>query len=229
MSMGLATDAPGNNCDFNSSAFSPSILGTCKSPLDNASVNITPGPPACVTMANLLMFNRGSDGDGFILSVVFSNVENMQPTVVSSSREKHLTIPALRNKASTAESLEAIAPVCDDAALLPLSLAPALIAAMRQPLRINELAWKSNLSGLEMFSMYKSLTWESFSASNFSSIYCNTSSMPICLPFPIDQTEWNGNPLITADSRINTAVAPEPDIKSTPLGLSCGMGCVKTL
>ena len=100
---------------------------------------------------------------------------------------------------------------------------------MRQPLRINELAWKSNLSGFEIFSMYKSLTWESFSASNFSSIYCNTSSMPICLPFPIDQTEWNGNPLITADSRINTAVAPEPDIKSTPLGLSCGIGCVNTL
>ena len=70
------------------------------------------------------MFNRGSDGDGFILSVVFSKVENIQPTVVSSSREKHLTIPALRNKASTAESLEAIAPVCEDAALLPLSLAP---------------------------------------------------------------------------------------------------------
>jgi len=40
-------------------------------------------------------------------------------------------MPALRNKASTAESLEAMAPVWLDAALLPLSLEPALIAAMR--------------------------------------------------------------------------------------------------
>jgi hypothetical protein len=62
-------------------------------------------------------------------------------------------MPALRNSASTAESLEAMAPVCEDAARLPLSDAPALIAAMRHPLRINELAWSSNLSGLDIFSI----------------------------------------------------------------------------
>ena len=53
--------------------------------------------------------------------------------------------------------------------------------------------------------------------------------MPICLPLPIDHTELNCKPFITADSRMNTAVAPEPLIKSTPLGLSCGIGLVNTL
>lgn len=46
------------------------------------------------------------------------------PTVVSSSREKQRTMPALRNKASTAESELAIAPVCEEAARLPLSELP---------------------------------------------------------------------------------------------------------
>ena len=41
---------------------------------------------------------------------------NTQPTVVNSSREKQRTMPALRNKASTAESELAIAPVWEDAA-----------------------------------------------------------------------------------------------------------------
>ena len=77
----------------------------------------------------------------------------MHPTVVSSSREKHLTMPALRKRASTAESLLAMAPVCDEAARLPLSELPALMAAMRQPLRISDAAWKSNLSGFAMFSI----------------------------------------------------------------------------
>ena len=64
----------------------------------------------------------------------------MHPTVVNSSREKHRTIPALRNRASTAESLDAIAPVWLDAARLPLSLDPALMAAIRHPFRIKLLA-----------------------------------------------------------------------------------------
>ena len=72
---------------------------------------------------------------------------NTQPTVVNSSREKQRTIPALRNNASTAESELAIAPVWEDAARLPLSELPALIAAILQPFLINEEAWKSNLSG----------------------------------------------------------------------------------
>ena len=79
--------------------------------------------------------------------------ENMQPTVVSSSREKQRTMPALRKRASTAESLVAMAPVCDDAARLPLSLEPLFMAAILHPLRISELAWKSSLSGFDMFSM----------------------------------------------------------------------------
>ena len=52
--------------------------------------------------------------------------------------------------------------------------------------------------------------------------------MPICLPLPIDQTELNESPLVTALSKMNTAVAPEPLMKSTPLGLKFGMGLVNT-
>ena len=52
--------------------------------------------------------------------------------------------------------------------------------------------------------------------------------MPICLPLPIDHTELKGRPFVTALSRMNTAVAPEPLMKSTPLGLSWGMGLVNT-
>src|SRR5574344_539300 len=219
ISIGLATDAPGKSFDLSSSAASPVNCGTCSPPLDKASVSITPGPPAWVTMAKRQssVFDKGG------------RQEKMHPTVVSSSREKHLTIPALRKRASTAESLDAMAPVCDDAALLPLSLEPLLMAAMRQPFLISELAWKSSLSGLEIFSTYNNFIVGSVSGLKFSSIYCNTSSIPICLPLPIDQTELNCNPFITADSRMNTAVAPEPLIKSTPLGLRFGMGLVNTL
>ena len=72
-------------------------------------------------MANLLMFMLENEGERLLLEELnlffeFSNVANIQPTVVSSSREKHLTIPAFLKSASTAESLEAIAPVCDEAA-----------------------------------------------------------------------------------------------------------------
>ena len=157
MSIGLATAEPGKSFDFSSSASGPSILGTLSPPFDKASVNITPGPPACVTMAKLRPLSSGS--------------VKIQPTVVSSSREKQRTMPALRNSASTAESLEAMAPVWLEAALLPLSDAPALIAAMRHPLRISELAWKSSLSGSAMFSTYSSFTFESVSGLKCSSIY----------------------------------------------------------
>ena len=70
---------------------------------------------------------------------------------------------------------------------------------------------------------------ESRSGSKFSSMYCNTSSMPICFPLPVLHTELNGRPLITADSSMNTAVAPLPLMKSTPFSCSVGMGFVKTL
>src|SRR5574344_242819 len=222
ISIGLATDAPGKSFDLSSSAASPVNCGTCSPPFDKASVSMTPGPPAWVTMAKLPKPFPPCPPTG-------GGHENMQPTVVSSSREKHLTIPALRKRASTAESLDAMAPVCDDAALLPLSLEPLLMAAMRQPFLISELAWKSSLSGLEIFSTYNNFIVGSVSGLKFSSIYCNTSSIPICLPLPIDQTELNCNPFITADSRMNTAVAPEPLIKSTPLGLRFGIGLVNTL
>ena len=52
--------------------------------------------------------------------------------------------------------------------------------------------------------------------------------MPICLPLPIDHTLLNCNPLITALSKMNTAVAPDPLMKSTPFALRFGMGLVNT-
>ena len=139
MSMGLETDEPGRSCAFSSSAAGPSSLGMFMPPFDKASVSITPGPPAWVTIAKFLPVRGGK--------------VKIHPTVVSSSREKHRTIPALRNRASTAESLLAMAPVWEDAARLPLSDEPALMAAMRQPLRISELAWNKSLSGLPTFSI----------------------------------------------------------------------------
>ena len=214
MSMGFETEAPGKSFAFSSSAAAPSSFGTLRPPFDRASVSITPGPPACVTMAKL-------DDWG-------APIENTHPTVASSSREKQRTMPALRNSASTAESLDAMAPVCDEAARLPLSLEPALMAAILHPLRMSDEAWKSSLSGLLMFSIYSNFTFGSRSASKCSSMYCSTSSMPICLPLPIDHTELKANPLLTADSKMNTAVAPEPDMKSAPLGLSFGIGLVNT-
>ncbi len=60
---------------------------------------------------------------------------NTDATVVSSSRPEQRTIPPYGNSASTAESDDAIAPVCDDAALLPASVVPAFIAAILHPLR----------------------------------------------------------------------------------------------
>jgi len=72
-SIGLATEAPGSSFSFNSSNFGPSSFGTFNPPLQRASVNITPGPPAWVTMAKLRPFSSGS--------------VKTQPTVVSSSRE----------------------------------------------------------------------------------------------------------------------------------------------
>ena len=58
--------------------------------------------------------------------------------------------------------------------------------------------------------------------------YSRTSSTPVCAEFPTDQTLENERPFGTPDSIINTAVAPEPETKSTPLGLSGGIGVVNT-
>ena len=124
ISIGLPTAAPGYSLDFSSSAIGPSKLGTFKRPLDKASASITAGPPACVTIAQFFPFTS------FKVKIL--------ATVVNSSRLKQRTIPALRNKASTAESELAIAPVCEEAARFPDSVLPALIAAILHPLRIKE-------------------------------------------------------------------------------------------
>ena len=76
-----------------------------------------------------------------------------QATVVSSSRLKQRTIPALRKSASTAKSELAIAPVCEEAARLPDSDDPDFIAAILHPFRIREEACKSIRSGSLMFSI----------------------------------------------------------------------------
>ena len=77
---------------------------------------------------------------------------NTPATVVSSSRPKQRTMPALRKRASTARSELAMAPVWDDAARLPASEAPALMAAILQPFRMREEACSRSASGSLMFS-----------------------------------------------------------------------------
>lgn len=62
-------------------------------------------------------------------------------------------MPAFRNSASTAESLLAMAPVCELAARLPLSLLPALIAAILHPFLMSEEAWNNRRSGSPMLSI----------------------------------------------------------------------------
>ena len=57
--MGLPTEDPLNNCPSNASAFGPSKWGISIPPSDKASVSITAGPPAWVTIAIFLPFNSG--------------------------------------------------------------------------------------------------------------------------------------------------------------------------
>ena len=64
--------------------------------------------------------------------------------------------------------------------------------------------------------MYNILIFESSIGSKVRSIYSSTSSTPICLELPTDQTEEKRNPLVSADSMIKRAVPPELEIKSTP-------------
>ena len=52
--------------------------------------------------------------------------------------ERVATIPVSYTHLSTAESLLAMAPVCELAARLPLSLLPALMAAILQPFLMSE-------------------------------------------------------------------------------------------
>ena len=53
-------------------------------------------------------------------------------------------------------------------------------------------------------------------------------STPVWALLPTDQTLEKGSPPVIAVSRINTAVAPEPEMKSIPLVDSLGIGSVKT-
>src|SRR5574344_2070187 len=107
--------------------------------LDKVSVNITAGPPACVIMAIFLPLTSG-----------YIKIEQ---TVVSSSRLAQRTIPAFLNKASTATSEVAKAPVCDEAARLPALEPPDLMAAIRQPFRMSEAACFKSFFGALIFSI----------------------------------------------------------------------------
>ena len=62
------------------------------------------------------------------------------------------------------------------------------------------------------------------SESNDSSRYSRASSTPICAELPTDQTLLNFSPFLMPLSTMKMAVAPEPEMKSTPLGSSCGTG-----
>ncbi len=58
--------------------------------------------------------------------------------------------------------------------------------------------------------------------------YSRTSSTPIWALLPTEKTLENFNPLVMAYSIMKTAVAPLPEIKSTPSGTNSGIGVVKT-
>ena len=148
--------------------------------------------------------------------------------MANSSRPLHRTIPAFRNKASTATSELANAPVWEEAARLPAAEPPDLMAAIRHPLRIKEEACFNNLSGLSIPSTYINLIRELVSGSKDSSQYSNTSSTPNCAEFPTENTLENFTPFCIPASIMNRAVAPEPDTKSTPRESSSGMGVVNT-
>lgn len=142
---------------------------------------------------------------------------NTEPTVVSSSRPEHLTMPAFLKRASTAESDVAIAPVWEEAARFPASDVPAFMAAILHPLRIRDEACWSSLSGLKIDSTYISLIRELFSGSKFRSQYSRTSSTPVWALLPTEKTLENLSPLGRADSIMKRAVAPDPETKSQPL------------
>ena len=125
-SMGFFTDEPGKSFSLRRSAAGPSRGGTPRPSCERVSVSITAGPPAWVITAK-----RRPCGNGCIIT---------PPTVTSSSRLWHRTMPALRKRASAASSLPAMAPVCEEAARLPAADTPAFTAAIRQPLRTSEAA-----------------------------------------------------------------------------------------
>ena len=137
-SIGFPAEEPLNN--FNSSFFAltSSKGGTSIFPSDKESVSMTAGPPAWVTMAMFFPFR-----DGYM---------KIPATVANSSRPLHRTMPAFRNKASTAISGLAKAPVWEEAARLPAAEPPDFTAAMRHPLRMSEEACFNSFSGFSMLS-----------------------------------------------------------------------------
>src|SRR5699024_6292679 len=101
---------------------------------------------------------------------------------------------------------------------------PDLTAPMRHPLRTSEEAWRRNFCGLLILSVYRILMRELCAASNDSSKYSSASSTPIWAELPTDHTLLYFSTLRIPLSTMNMAVAPEPEMKSTPLGSSCGTG-----
>ncbi len=138
-STGFDTDDPAKSFWSSLSAAGPDRRGISIPPSLRASVSITAGPPAWVTIAILLPLSGL-----YVKSAA---------TVARSVRLQHLTTPAFRSKASTAVSGEAIAPVCDDAALDPASDEPALIAAILHPFLMSDDECLRNRCGSAMFSI----------------------------------------------------------------------------
>jgi len=68
---------------------------------------------------------------------------------------------------------------------------------------------------------------ELLSGSKLLSQYSRTSSTPVWALLPTEKTLEKRIPLGIADSKIKTAVAPDPETRSQPLSLSLGTGDVK--
>ena len=121
-----------------------------------------------------------------------------------------------------------MAPVCEVAARLPSAVLPAFMAAILAPLLMREEACFNSFWGFEMVSKYNNFIEESIAGSKCKSMCSKISSTLVWAALPTENTCAKETPSCIPASIIKTAVAPEPEIKSQPLGLKFGTGAVKT-
>ena len=132
-STGFAAEEPENSFVSNCFCLVSGSAGMPIPPLERMSVSITAGPPAWVTMH--MLRPRGTP------------LSRIQATVSSWFLPLQRIMPAFSNRAVTAASGLARAPVWDEAARLPSSEEPALMAAIRAPFLYKEAACLYSLSG----------------------------------------------------------------------------------
>ena len=144
MSTGLPTDAAAGRNDRNSATVASESGGSSRPCAAQASAARMPGPPALVTIAT-----RPPLGTGCCAS--------SEATSNSSSSVFVRITPACSNRASTTASLDASAPVCEDAARAPAADRPDLTATIGLIRATRRAIWL-NLRGLPKLSRYNRMT-----------------------------------------------------------------------